>query len=81
MKLIKITMSERAKKEMQTAADWEEMPVSLWARSVLLKEARAIAHKKLCMTKKEEEYMWCGRPCTKEEYEKFSRESMATNPR
>lgn len=54
---------------MAAAAEYEELPISLWARMALLKEARAVAHRKLCTTKKDDQYIWLGKPCTKEEYD------------
>ena len=80
MKQIKVTVSDLGLSIMTAAADYEEIPLSIWLRNIGLKEARASAHRKLCATVKTETYQWCGRPCTKEEFEKFSAESEATNP-
>lgn len=66
---IKVIISEEGEKLMQAAADYEELPISSWLRTVGLKEARAAAHRKMCATPKEQQYKINGTPCTKEEWE------------
>lgn len=73
MKLIKVTTDLSGHALMSEAAAYAQIPLSIWARAVLLKEARAIEHKKLCTPKasveKEKIYRWAGKECTKEEME------------
>lgn len=66
---IKVIISAEGEKLMQAAADYEELPISSWLRTVGLKEARATAHRKMCATPKEEQYKINGTPCTREEWE------------
>ena len=77
--MIKVTVSAAGLELLQAAADYDELPLSLWLRTVGLKEARAVAHRKLCATVKGENYKWLGEPCTKEEFEEKSKHSKAIN--
>ncbi len=78
MERIQITTDAAGLEIMTAAAAYDGAPLSIWARMVLLKEARAVAHKKLCETPASQKYKWCGRPVTKEVYE---RESAAAKER
>lgn len=74
MKVIKVTVDDKAHELMEAAAEYEGMPLALWARVLALKEARRIEHKKLCAPKSNggadgKTYQWLGRPCTKAEME------------
>ena len=74
MKVIKVTVDDKAHELMEAAAEYEGMPLALWARVLALKEARRIEHKKLCAPKSQggsdgETYQWLGKPCTKSEME------------
>lgn len=80
MKSIHVTTTSAGMDSMKAAAEYEELPLSLWARTALLKEARAVAHKKLCATVKKEQPVWAGKPCTQKEYDEFSKNSRAMNP-
>ena len=62
-----VVMTDDSMKIIQAAAEYEELPVSLWARTALIKEARSVAHKKLCTLGKKQEFMWSGKSCTEEE--------------
>jgi hypothetical protein len=70
MKSLHVTTTETGMDEWKSAAEYRELPLSLWARDVLHSAARSTAHKKLCSVKTGIEYKTpMGEPCTKEEYE------------
>jgi hypothetical protein len=75
MKLIKVTTDVSGHALMEAAANYAQIPLSIWARAVLLKEARSIEHKILCTPKSAangdiiKTYRWAGKDCTKEEME------------
>ena len=52
MERFEVTTTAGGKAIMESAAAYAELPLSLWARTVLLAEARAVAHAKLCATPK-----------------------------
>ena len=80
MKLIKVTFtSDEAMAVMQEAADYAALPLSLWARVTLLKEARASKYRRICTTPKSKKYKWLGVECTKEEFEEKSKDSKAVS--
>lgn len=81
MKSIHVTMTNESMSLMLNAAEYAEIPLSIWARITLIEAARSSAHKKLCATIKEEKPMWAGKPCTKEEYEKWSKDAEAYQAR
>ncbi len=68
MKLIKVTIDPAGYDTMKRAADYKRLPLSLWARAVLLDEARSLAHKELCETPKAQGFKWNKKPCTEAEY-------------
>lgn len=70
MKLIKVTIDAQGYAIMEGAAEFAGAPLSVWARMILLREARSIEHRKLCVPKAAgEDYKWNGVKCTKEEYD------------
>lgn len=46
-----VTIDSDAYEMMENAAKFHGLPISLWARTVLLKEARAVKHRILCQPK------------------------------
>lgn len=75
MKSIHVTMSDASLETMRAAAEYAELPLSLWARGALLDAARSSAHRIICASPKSKdvEYKWAGKPCTKEEFEEWSK--------
>ncbi len=69
MKSMKVTTDDEGMGLMVAAAAYRQIPVTIWARSVLLDEARSVVHKKKCESPAEKKYMWLGKPCTREVYE------------
>ncbi len=73
MGTLKLILDTETLDLIDAAAGYEKLPRAAWARVVLLKEARSIAHKMRCEKPKDEApakpYKWAGRPCTREEYE------------
>ena len=76
-----LLLNPKTREELERAAEYDDVPISIWARAELLKVARATAHRKLCATVKKEQPMWCGKPVTQEEYEQHLIDSEATNPK
>ena len=66
MNVIKITVSDEGMALIKVAAGKGELPVSLWARSALLRSAREDSPRPVGRPKS---YKWLGKECTKEEYE------------
>ncbi len=82
MKLV-ILIDADMKAMMESAGKYNGLPITLWARSVLLREARSVKHKISCTPKSaaEEGYKWNGKPCTQAQYEKWSAASAANEAR
>ena len=69
-----ITLDDDEQEILKGAAKYEGLPISLWAKHLLLKGGRAIKHRLLCTPKSMGgsdgiTYQWAGHPCTKKEYE------------
>ena len=75
MSLIKVTTDAAGLELMRKAAAYEQMPLSIWARTVLLGAARRTSHAELCATPKAAEparekiYKIGGRVVTKEYFD------------
>ena len=84
MKLIKVTIDADGYEMMNRAAEFAGAPLSVWARMVLLKEARTVKHRIICTPKPasdETGYQWAGKPCTKEELAQYEKESAGAKAR
>ena len=74
MSRLVLTISPEDRTILENAAKYRRLPISLWARQVLIEESRSIEHKILCTPKsvegeKAKTYRWAGKDCTKEEFE------------
>lgn len=81
MKLIKFLTTDENGAAMQAAAEYMELPLSSWARITLIEAARSSAHKKLCATGKEPDVTWKGKPCTKEQFDRWTADAVAYEKR
>jgi hypothetical protein len=84
MSLIKVTTDAAGLELMRKAAAYEQMPLSIWARTVLLGAARRTSHAELCATPKAAEparekiYKIGGRVVTKEYFDLCAEKTRAT---
>ena len=72
MPYMKVTTDQAGHELMMEAAKYQQVPLSIWARMVLLNEARSVAHKRMCTTPAattKKKYKWNGKEVTREQYE------------